>query len=272
MGLSPGCRGTTPGCTKTADVHCLQILPEEKDSLQWLSERAGRQMRELQQDEPGVHLPTCAEFHPARRSMGRMANPFRRARCRLTNTPSSRTLLAPAATAIIRNLWLLQRLRIHRTTRIAGPIGVGRESQMKGTNYDHHRQIQPPAMTLDGDPLQRPTRTTAARGATCPIRRATADHSTPEAHPLAKTDWTSIYSDHSVDMYAKKKRSAGQARTSFGSNSTVKITSFSAVFSFICIYFICVEGLTEAQNRVCGFDRSERMCSRSRSVPYFDLS
>ncbi|PNH26544.1 hypothetical protein BJF96_g10150 [Verticillium dahliae] len=29
------------------------------DSLQWLSERAGRQMRELQQDEPGVHLPTC---------------------------------------------------------------------------------------------------------------------------------------------------------------------------------------------------------------------
>ncbi|CRK36784.1 hypothetical protein BN1723_018628, partial [Verticillium longisporum] len=27
-----------------------------------------------------------------------------------------------------------------------------------------------------------------------------------------------------------------------------------------------------AQNRVCGFDRSERMCSRSRSVPYFDLS
>lgn len=48
---------------------------------------------------------------------------------------------------------------------------------------------------------------------------------------------------------------------------------FSVLFLIVCVPgHNSVEGLTEAQNRVCGFDRSERMCSRSRSVPYFDLS
>lgn len=111
MGLCARRRPDASSSTEAANLDRMPVLPEEKDTVQWLPERTRWKVHQLQQDEPGMHFPASLilqlyGLHPSLRSSRRRSSWHATVRSlrsaaasRFDGTPSPATLPAWSASS-----------------------------------------------------------------------------------------------------------------------------------------------------------------------------